>query len=214
MHNANNGLASPSAYSFSIDDFYGNFGGPGSGLIIEVGGTSAMPTPEPYDPYQQYKVSFGSGWDHADVCGRKYAPPPGSERKPFSVPLSFWQNRFRLVDCLVKVFQTQDETDNYAAYRLLEGRYPVVDRYTGKTHTVRGLAGVYAYRGGSDPIPVDPYCKGNSKGMADGVCTGNLTFGGDNLDYVGVSNAACTADSHYDGTCGKPLIFLSVPSLP
>lgn len=208
------GLAAPGSYSFSIDDFYGNFGGRGSGLIIEVGGAGTMPNPEPFDPYKQYRVSFGSGWHHAEVCGRQYAPPAGSEKKPFSVPLSFWNHGARLSECLVKVFPAASETGKYVAYKVTEVSYPVVDRFTGKTHPVQGLAGVYAFRGGDAPIPVDPYCKANSKGLPDSLCTGNLTFGGDNLDYVGVSNAACTADKHYDGTCGKPLVFLAIPSLP
>lgn len=214
VHNADNGLASPGAYSFSIDDFYGNFGGPGSGLLIETGGTTLMPNKEPYDPYKQYHASFGSGWDHAEICGRRFAPPPGSERKPFSVPVSFWNHGAPLGECLVKAFKDSDESKNFVVYRLVEVEYPVVDTYTGQTHKVRGLSHVYAYRGGNDPIPVDSYCQTNSNGLPADACRANLTFAGDNLNFVSVSNAACTDDKHDDATCGKPLIFLAVPSLP
>jgi hypothetical protein len=96
------GLSAPGAYSFSIDDFYGNFGGRGSGVFVEVAGTSLMPNPEPYDPYKQYRASFGSGWDHVEVCGREYAPPAASARTPFSVPIAFWSDGTRLAECLVK----------------------------------------------------------------------------------------------------------------
>ena len=65
------GLDAPGAYSFSIDDFYGNFGGPGSNLLIVVGNSNyplpnkKLPNPEPYDPYTQYHVAVGAGWRHA-----------------------------------------------------------------------------------------------------------------------------------------------------
>jgi hypothetical protein len=208
------GLSAPGSYSFSIDDFYGNFGGRGSGLIIEVGGTSTMPNPEPYNPYKQYHASFGSGWDHVEVCGRKYAPPASSPRTPLSVPVSFWNNGQRLSECLVKVFKNADESDNYAVFQLFEKDYQIVDTYSGVAHDAQSLVGVYAFRGGSDPIPVDKYCSDNSKGLpAASVCTGNITYAGDNVAYVAVSNAGCTNDQPLNVPCGKPLINLAVPSL-
>jgi hypothetical protein len=219
VHNAesanttDNGLAAPGSYSFSIDDFYGNFGGRGSGLIIEVGGTSLLPNEEPYNPYKQYHASFGSGWDHVEVCGRQYAPAPGSERTPFSVPLSFWTNRVQSKECLVKAFKDKDESSNYISFQLTETGYQVVDTYTGKTQNVQGLGGVFAFRGFSGPILADDYCKMHSNGLPEAACAANLTFAGDNLDYVGVSNAACTADKYNDPMCGKPLIYLAVPSI-
>ena len=53
------GFAAPGAYSFSIDDFYGNFGGRGSSLIIEAGGFSTMPNQEPFDPFKHPTPTWG-----------------------------------------------------------------------------------------------------------------------------------------------------------
>jgi hypothetical protein len=131
------------------------------------------------------------------------------------VPISFWSDGTRLAECLVRAFKDVDESNNYVTFRLLEKEYQVVDRYTGATQTVHGLSGVYAFRGGNDPIPADPYCAdpAHSKGLPAATCTANLTFAGDNLDYVAVSNAPCAGDNGLNPTCGKPLIYLAVPSI-
>lgn len=47
------------AYSFSIDDKYGNFRDAASGFILNAGGNSALENKSPFDPYQQYKAGWG-----------------------------------------------------------------------------------------------------------------------------------------------------------
>jgi hypothetical protein len=84
------GLDAPGAYSFSIDDFYGNYGGPGSTLIINVGGTSALINKAPYDPYTQYFVGVAPGWHSAQVCGRDISLPDPASGLGTNVPFSFW----------------------------------------------------------------------------------------------------------------------------
>lgn len=212
IHDVDDGLASPGAYSFSIDDFYGNFGGQGSALIVQVGGTSEMPNKDPFNPYERYDVAFGPGWDHVNVCGRVYRSPAG--KKDFSAPVSFWSNGSKVPnsECLIRAYATPSDDANYVTYKLKEVIYQATDRYTGKQHTVRGLSGVYAVRAPTDAPPVDEYCKNNSNGMPEAKCRANLTADGGLLDFVGISNAACPDGDHLDATCGKPLIHLAIPA--
>lgn len=58
IHNPNDGVDAV-AYSFSIDDKYGNFRDISSGFIIDAGGVSALENKRPYDPYQQYRAVWG-----------------------------------------------------------------------------------------------------------------------------------------------------------
>jgi hypothetical protein len=58
IHSNQDGIAAV-AYSFSIDDKYGNFRDASSGFIVDAGGTSALDNNQPYDPYQQYKMNWG-----------------------------------------------------------------------------------------------------------------------------------------------------------
>jgi hypothetical protein len=51
------------AYSFSIDDKYGNFRDASSGIIVDAGGTTALENKQPFDPYQQYKLNWGYNRD-------------------------------------------------------------------------------------------------------------------------------------------------------
>ena len=212
VHNESNGLAAQGAYSFSIDDFYGNFGGPASTLMIDVGGISNMQNQEPFNPYKQYRAGLGTGWHHVMVCGRRYSLPasaPGNVG--LSAPVSFWNNGQKMNECEVRLFPTADESQ-YVVFMLKEHSYNVVDLYTGKTHSVQGLGGVFANRF-SAPVPDDPYCMANSKYdskviSAKGLCKANLSAGTLNLDYVGVSNEACKG-KEYDPTCGKPLTSLN-----
>ena len=215
VHNYESGLAAPGAYSFSIDDFYGNFGGPGSTLIIDVGGIDTMPNKEPFDPFKQYHAGLGTGWSHASVCGRSYRLPLSAPSNVgLSTPVSFWSNGTQKQECEVRIYATGDES-RYVTFLLKELTFDARDDYTAKTYSVQGLSGVYAVRFAGDEPPDDPYCKANStdRDLADkGFCRANLSAGTLNLAYVGVSDARCRGNGH-DATCGRPLVNLNVPSL-
>ena len=207
------GVAAPGAYSFSIDDFYGNFGGFASSLIIQAGGYSKMPNREPFDPYKQYAAGFGPGWDHVKVCGRTYQLPAGTPKHNISAPVSFWNNGVPSPthECEVFAYPGPDESI-YVKFLLTEVTYSVTDAFTGHTHDVQGLGGVAAPRGGV--TPQDPYCMDPKNSTAPEnirniACSANLAQGFQNKDYVGVSNAKCTSER--DWTCGKPMISLNVP---
>jgi len=58
IHNTKDGVGAV-AYSFSIDDKYGNFRDASSGFIVDAGGVSELQNQAAYDPYQQYKLSWG-----------------------------------------------------------------------------------------------------------------------------------------------------------
>jgi len=213
VHNKSTGLDAPGAYSFSIDDFYGNFGGPASSLNIDVGGNSNMQNKELYDPYKQYFAGLGKGWHHASVCGRRHSSPAGLVG--WNAPFAFWSDGKPISECELRLFPTADETQ-YIAYMLKEHTYNVVDQYTGKTHSVQGLGGVYTSRF-NEPIPDDPYCMANSKYDSNvintkGLCRGNLAAGGNNKTYVGVSNEACKGKGN-DPTCGRPLVSMNAPAI-
>ncbi|MET1084512.1 MAG: hypothetical protein ABWY12_15910 [Burkholderiales bacterium] len=219
VHNYEAGLAAPGAYSFSIDDFYGNFGGPGSTLIIDVGSdiqkNSILPNKEPFDPFKQYHAGLGTGWDHAKVCGRDYRLPRSAPSNVgLSTPLSFWDNGTQKTECEVRLYATADES-NYIAFLLKELTFSVTDDYTAKRYSVQGLSGVYAVRFPDDSPPDNAYCVANSTDkdlVSKGFCRANLSSGTLNLAYVGVSDAGCVGKSD-DGACGRPLVNLNVPSL-
>jgi hypothetical protein len=224
VHNVEEGLAAPGAYSFSIDDFYGNFGGPGTGMIIDVGGTTHLPNKNAYDPFTQYFAGW-QFWDHGTICGR----PVNFKNKTlgYNYPISFWSNgqKANPKECIVQLFTDPSEQD-YVKYRLVEvGRDPddpndtsapyiVTDTYTGQQHSVLGLSGVFASRGDGKPTPNDAYCMQNSTPavVAAGKCTGNLSAHGDRLNYVGVKIDPATCPSGLDATCGKPLMNLNIPA--
>jgi hypothetical protein len=204
---AQDGVAAPGAYSFSIDDFYGNFGGFASTLIIQAGGYSKLPNREPYDPYKQYTAGFGPGWNRVSVCGRLYKLPPNTPSNVGITPaLSFWNDGTQLAECEVRAYP--DAGDTYVAFQVKEVSLDVVDSYTGRTQKALGLAGVCAPRGGQ--TPPDPYCLKNStaKGYL-GSCSANLVAGSLNKDYVAVTDANCR--SGLDPACGKPLVSLNIP---
>jgi hypothetical protein len=223
VHNLDEGLAAPGAYSFSIDDFYGNFGGPGTGMIIDVGGTGHLPNKNAYDPFTQYFAGW-QFWDHATICGR----PVSFSNKAlgYNYPISFWKDGQKVKTCEVVLYADPQEKD-FVKYLVREmGRDPddpndqspeylVTDSYTDEQHSVLGLGGVFTYRGDGAPIPDDPYCmqQGNSSAAARaaGKCTGNLSPHGDRLNYVGVV-VPSTCKSGTDATCGKPLMNLNIPA--
>ncbi len=198
VHNKDTGLDAPGAYSFSIDDFYGNFGGPGSTLIIEVGGTDHMPNQEPFNPYKQYSVAWGTGWHHARVCNRLI--PDASKVR--NVPTPFWQDGKPIESCDITLYATEAETGPtalFARYQIKEVKYTVTDTYTGLTHEVAGLSGIYAARLGTPQEIPNEFCVKNSTQFPPGnaPCNGNLTSAGADIDlpvnvaYVAVSDAAC-----------------------
>ena len=214
---ANDGLAAPGAYSFSIDDFYGNFGGPGTNLIVDIGGVSKLPNPEPYDPYKQYHVTVGEGWDHMSLCGRRVDIPKVSGMGiALGTPLSFYSpsgvEKRRQDPCEVVVFETADES-RFVRYQLSEVSYDVTDTYTDKRHTVQGLSGVAASRTGRETLPDDEYCKAHSTPdlVQKQKCTGNLSaVGTGNRDAYSSVVDACS--DLKDARCGKPLMNLAVPA--
>lgn len=62
IHSTTDGVGAV-AYSFSIDDKYGNFRDASLGIIVDAGGTSALDNQQPYDPYQQYSMDWGFNRD-------------------------------------------------------------------------------------------------------------------------------------------------------
>jgi hypothetical protein len=62
IHSTTVGVAAV-AYSFSIDDKYGNFRDASSGFIVDAGGTTVLDNKQPYDPYQQYTMNWGYNRD-------------------------------------------------------------------------------------------------------------------------------------------------------
>jgi hypothetical protein len=219
VHNYDDGLAAPGAYSFSIDDFYGNFGGPGSTILIDVGDFQTMKNKEPFDPYKQYSVGFGTGWHHASVCGRDvFLPPAAPSNVGLAAPFQFWRNGTPLQECEVRAYATADTT-KYITFLLKEVPVQVVDTYTGKSFTAYGLSGVFANRDFPGEVPDENiYCKNNSTDtdlVAKGFCKANLSSGKLNLDYVAVSDDGCKPPNSHPNVadCGKPLVNLGIPSL-
>lgn len=192
VHNPTDGLDAPGAYSFSIDDRFGNFQGRASGFIVDVGGNAAMPNQEPYDPYEQYNVGFAGGWDHASVCGRSISIPGG---KPGNAPISFWLNGVRQATCNIAFFTAPDEKQ-FAKYQVTETTNQVTDTYTGLQETVTELS-----------LNMN-YCMKNSTTalVTAGVCTNsnvapNLDPNGD-VTFVSLANA------------DKPNVNMNVPANP
>jgi len=222
VHNVEEGLAAPGAYSFSIDDFYGNFGGPGTEMLIDVGGTSFLPNKNAYDPFTQFFAGW-QFWDHGTVCGR----PVSFKNKAlgYNYPISFWNDSGKAKTCEVVLYTDASEKD-YVKYQVREvGRNPddpndqsapylITDTYTGKQESVLGLAGVWAARADGVPTPNDAYCMQHStQAVKDaGKCTGNLSAHGDRLNYVGVNIDPVACPSGLDATCGKPLMNLNIPA--
>jgi hypothetical protein len=155
VHNKVDGLDAPGAYSFSIDDRFGNFQNRASGFIVDLGGLEVLPNKEAFDFYQQYRVVWGPGWDHADVCGRRVPIPLllGS-----NAPVSMWRNGKRFPNC--RIFLYKGSTDTmYAAFRLSEKSKTVVDTYTGLQHQIKELT-----------IPDPDFCKNNSSPELVSIC--------------------------------------------
>jgi hypothetical protein len=213
VHSEDDGLAAPGAYSFSIDDFYGNFGGQGSTMIVDVGGTTELPNKEPYDPFKQYAVGVPPGYYRGTVCGRPFELPQLiAGKRGFSVPFDFWKDGKPIDSCEVVL---KDQSGQSVSFLLKQVTYQIADAHTGKPETVSGLSGVWANRPSSRISNPDPYCLAHSsKPLAnDGKCNANLSPKGNTQDYVGVSDDACKSTDALNATCGKPLIVLNPPAL-
>jgi hypothetical protein len=190
VHNPTDGLNAPGAYSFSIDDLFGNFQGRASGFFVEIGGNSALPNQDAYDPYEQYDVGFAGGWDHATVCSRA-VPIPGA--KPGNAPISFWLNGAKQTNCDIAFFTTPAGTQ-FAKYRVNQVSKTVTDTYTGLTQTVTQLT-------------LDSnYCNTNSTPalVTAGVCVNSNVSPNVNgaVNYASLSNA------------DKPNVHLNLPANP
>src|SRR5262245_33368261 len=217
------GLAAPGTYAFSIDDLYGNFGGPGTGLIVNVGGTSFLPNRNAYDPFTQYFVGW-QFWDHAVVCGRRVSFK--DKTVGYNYPISFWNDGKKVKSCEVALYGDAAET-RYVKFLVHEvGRdrddpaldqsplYTITNAHTAVQHDVRGLSGVFATRGDRAPIPDDPYCARSSTAdmVESGKCKASLSAHGDRIAYVGVNEDPRRCPSGADATCGRPLMNLNVPA--
>src|SRR4029078_4474555 len=134
IHNPKDGIDAV-AYSFSIDDKYGNFRDAGTGFIINVGGGSALSNQSPYNAYQQYFVSWPQNdWDHANVCGR----PIEINKRASNSRISMWQNGKKMDYCDIEMFPTA-ANDMKLVFRVSEEPMRLVtDKYTGKSQQVQG----------------------------------------------------------------------------
>lgn len=190
VHNKTDGLDAPGAYSFSIDDRFGNYQDRASGFIVDVGGSALLPNKEPFDPYQLYRVGYAGGWDHAIACGRHVDIP---NQEGGAASLSFWQNGVHQQFCDVTFFEDAAE-EHYATWRIGERTRTVTDTYTGLQHEVPELTfnRLYCERNSSPDL------------VAKNVCTNSnisATLSGEEA-YVSVRNAQ------------KPKVTLTVPQLP
>jgi hypothetical protein len=229
-----NGLDSPGTYSFSIDDFYGNFGAPGSGVIINIGDTKRLKNPEPNDPYNQYFVALAAGWHHLWLC--RDANNPGrrvdvnvdantGKGGPFNTRFSFYQpDRTqpdgpgkRVDPCVVEIYAGENETRNFVKFKLTERTYDVRDTLTGRTHRVKTLAGPIADRGQSD-FDNDFFCSqsGNHDPQAmldQKICLTKLAaVGRGNRDAY--SNVVEDCPNNAINECGRPQTSLIIVSPP
>src|SRR5262249_54362734 len=155
-------------------------------------------------------VAWGPGWDHANVChGDDIKTEPGrvitDAGKNRSIAIAFFRSGAPLASCKVRLFSKPNSDDDYVAYEVTEKTYDVVDSYTGKTHTVRGLAGAWASRPGSRPTTKNDYCLANSKGtdakgrdVKDALCFGNLAPAG-GADDLPVNTSFVSVDNHCSG---------------
>lgn len=143
------------AYSFSIDDKYGNFRDEGLGFIINVGGNTYLPNKTPYDPYQQYFVTWpANSFDHAVVGGRSIT----INKRAGNSRVSMWKEGKPQDYCDVIMYTTA-ENDQHLNFRLtLEKMRIVTDSYTGISHQVQGLATDVVYCQKNSSPSLAPYC--------------------------------------------------------
>jgi len=188
-------LDAAGAYSFSIDDRFGNFQSRGSGFIIDIGGSTKILNRNPYDFWEQYRVAFAKGWDHATVCGHPFAIPG---KLGAAAPISFWLNGVPKSTCDIVLYKDAAGTQ-HANYQVSEESKPVTDIYTGLTETVTQLKWDSNYcPANSTPALVAPPVS---------VCTNS------NLTFTAVNPTAEDAGEAFVSLSDpdKPLTTLTVP---
>jgi hypothetical protein len=184
-----NNLEALGAYAFSIDDRYGNFGGRGSGMIVDVGGSRGLNNKDQYSPYRQFRAAWGPGWDHVTVCGREIIMPG---KIGTNASFAFWSDGSKTTSCDVILYSKKDNSF-FVKYRLGVETKDVTDIYTGLPEKVDSLT-----------IPDPLYCANNSSPtlVAAGKCTGNLSF-----PTTGDESYASLTDAE------KPRVTLNIPAL-
>lgn len=215
IHSTTDGVAAV-AYSFSIDDKYGNFRDAASGFIVDAGGTTALENQRPYDPYQQYKINWGyneagsvvsNNWVSAAVCGLEI-PIRVAGNQTMPLPFDAQTNQYQ--PCPVKL---TDSKGNSFAFNLTPVSRQVTDTYTGATVQVWGFP--TGQNSGSPPItstlsPTDlENCKQGSDVLIYGLC-GNIT-----VSAVWASDAS-QRDIVYMGLdpTDMPRVNLNMPPAP
>jgi hypothetical protein len=189
IHNAEDGVDAPGAYSFSIDDKYGNYREKSSGFIVNLGGDSKLLNKEPYDPYQQYFVAWGPGWSKAKVCGREVQinELAGNSR------VSMWENGQKKDYCDITMHAGDA---HFLKLRVIKKEALVTDPYTGKEgHKVYHLENI-----SSD------FCRKNSSESLRDVCD-QINFSA-NLDPNGDVVYFNLPDEE------KPKVNINLPGAP
>jgi hypothetical protein len=169
------------AYSFSIDDKYGNYRDAASGFIVDAGGVTALENQRPYDPYQQYKINWGyneagsgisNNWTSASVCDLEI-PINVAGNQTMPLPFDLQANQYQ--PCPVKL---TDSKGNSFAFSLTPVSRQVTDTYTGATVQVWGFP---TGQNSGSPLttstlsPADlENCKQSSDVLIYGLC-GNIT---------------------------------------
>lgn len=171
-----NTIAAPGAYSFSIDDRYGNFGGKGSGLLVDIGGSSILANKAPYDPYEQFSVNLAAGWHHANICGREVQFPPQAQILPpngkgISYPFNFWNSGNPTNQCTIILYADAAGT-KYTKYQVNKNVTTVIDTYTGFSHKVTGVSFDLTKCALASTLPL--VCKGTN--LAAPSDNGNIVY--------------------------------------
>ncbi|MBW4464900.1 MAG: hypothetical protein KME07_05605 [Pegethrix bostrychoides GSE-TBD4-15B] len=175
IHSPTDGVAAV-AYSFSIDDKYGNFRDASSGFIIDAGGTTALDNQRPYDPYQQYKINWGynaagagisNNWVSANLCSAIDIPIAGPGAQ--TLPLPFASGAYKPCRIILT-----DAGSNTMAFDITPESKQVTDTYTGATAQVWGLptgqdSGSPAITSSLSPTDLQD-CKSNSGALLYGLC--------------------------------------------
>jgi hypothetical protein len=206
------GLAGMSAYSFSIDDLWGNYQDAGTGVIVDIGGTSALANTDNFDPYTKFKVSVGPGWDHIKFCNGKTVSKLTETNKDglkIGKPafFAFWGDRVgdkpnKLATCEVAIYPHASE-DVVFKYRLEEYTAQVTDNITHLQQKVRGM------RVAEDDAK---YCEEKSSADLADICDPRKTLLLPEVpadDGGGLENVYVSVDPN-----SRPAVTLSVPPPP